>query len=134
MKDIDNVLGTKYLNAVDPVTAGLEAVGKVADLEGKVVTSVTKPDLGKFVAQRCGRKTFGYTFSKSKRDDFKKCAQNATDDWNKQYNPTSTITNLTNAGDTNKSLSEQQSSNTNKILIGLGIVVVGLVAYMAYKK
>jgi len=134
MKDIDNVLGTKYLNAVDPVTAGLEAVGKVADLEGKVVTSVTKPDLGKFVAQRCGRKTFGYTFSKSKRDDFKKCAQNATDDWNKQYNTTAT-TIMSGGTDTTKSLANDQAlSNTNKILIGLGIVVVGLVAYMAYKK
>jgi hypothetical protein len=134
MKDIDNVLGAKYLNAVDPLTAGLESVGKVADLGGKVVTSVTKPDLGKFVAQRCGRKTFGYAFSKSKRDDFKKCAQNATDDWNKQYNTTAT-TIMSGGTDTTKSLGNDQAlSNTNKILIGLGIVVVGLVAYMVYKK
>ena len=29
---------------------------------------------------------------------------------------------------------QQQSANTNKILIGLGIVVIGLVGYIAIKK
>lgn len=133
MKDIDKVLGAKYLNAVDPLTAGLETVGKVADLEGKVVTSVTRADLGKLIAQRCGRKGVGYVFSKSKRDEFSKCSQQVTDDWNKQYNTTATT--ITSGGtDTTKSLMEQQSSNTNKILIGLGIVVIGFLGYMAIKK
>ena len=129
MEDIDNVLGSKkYFNAsADPVSAVAEAVGKTAD-------SFKKPDIGKFVAQRCGRKGFGFVFNKSKREAFDKCSKEATDDFNKQYNPTSTIITTANGGDVNKSLNDQQSSSTNKILIGLGIVVVGLVAYIAIKK
>jgi hypothetical protein len=128
MEDIDNVLGSKkYFNAsADPVSAVAEAVGKSAD-------AFKKPDIGKFVAQRCGRKGVGYVFSKNKRDIFEKCSKEATDDFNKQY--TTTATTITNGGtDVNKSLTEQQLSNTNKILIGLGVVVVGLVAYIAIKK
>lgn len=125
MKDIDKVLGAKYLNAVDPVSAVAEAVGKTAD-------SLKKPDLGKLIAQKCGRKGLGFVFNKSKRDAFKKCADEATNDWNKQYNTTATT--IVSGEDVNKSLNEQQASNTNKILIGLGIVVVGLVGYIAIKK
>lgn len=129
MKDIDSVLGSKkYLNAVDPVSAVAEAVGKTAD-------SFKKPDIGKYVAQRCGRKGFGYIFNKSKRDEFAKCSKEATDDYNKQYNTTATtITSGTGTQDSTKSLMEQQTSNTNKILIGLGIVVVGFLGYIAIKK
>ena len=128
MEDIDNILGSKkYFNAsADPVSAVAEAVGKTAD-------SFKKPDIGKFVAQRCGRKGFGFVFNKKKRDAFEKCSKEATDDFNKQY--TTTATTITSGGtDVNKSLTEQQLSNTNKILIGLGVVVVGLVAYIAFKK
>lgn len=125
MKDIDKVLGAKYLNAVDPVSAVAEAVGKTAD-------SLKKPDLGKLIAQKCGRKGLGYVFNKSKRDAFKKCADEATNDWNKQYNTTATT--IVSGEDVNKSLNEQQASNTNKILIGLGIVVVGFLGYIAIKK
>lgn len=134
MNDIDNILGGKYLNAVDPLTAGLETVGKIADVQGKIVTSVTRADLGKLIAQRCGRKGVGYVFSKNKRDAFSECSQQVTDDWNKQYNTTATT--IVSGGDSEatKSLMEQQSKNTNKILIGLGIIVVGLVGYIAIKK
>lgn len=125
MKDIDKVLGAKYLNAVDPVSAVAEAVGKTAD-------SLKKPDLGKLIAQKCGRKGLGFVFNKSKRDAFKKCADEATNDWNKQYNTTATT--IVSGEDVNKSLNEQQASNTNKILIGLGIVVVGFLGYIAIKK
>jgi len=129
MKDIDNVLGGKrYFNAsADPVSAVAEAVGKTAD-------SFKKPDLGKLIAQKCGRKGFGYVFNKSKRDAFKKCADETTNDWNKQYNTTATT--ILSGGDSEatKSLMQQQSANTNKILIGLGIVVIGLVGYIAIKK
>jgi hypothetical protein len=127
MKDLDNVLGGKYFNAsADPVSAVAEAVGKSAD-------AFKKPDIGKFVAQRCGRKGVGYVFSKNKRDIFEKCSKEATNDFNKQY--TTTATTITSGGtDVNKSLTEQQLSNTNKILIGLGVVVVGLVTYIAIKK
>jgi hypothetical protein len=125
MKDIDKVLGAKYLNAVDPVSAVAEAVGKTAD-------SFKKPDLGKLIAQKCGRKGLGFVFNKSKRDTFKKCSDEATNDWNKQYNTTATT--ILSGEDVNKSLNEQQSSNTNKILIGLGIVVVGFLGYIAIKK
>lgn len=127
MKDIDKVLGSKFYNAsADPVSAVAEAVGKTAD-------SFKKPDLGKLIAQKCGRKGLGYVFNKSKRDEFKKCADEATTDWNKQYNTTATT--ITSGGtDTTKSLMEQQSSNTNKILIGLGIVVIGFLGYIAIKK
>lgn len=125
MKDIDKVLGAKYLNAVDPVSAVAEAVGKTAD-------SLKKPDLGKLIAQKCGRKGLGFVFNKSKRDAFKKCADEATKDWNKQYNTTATT--IVSGEDVNKSLNEQQASNTNKILIGLGIVVVGFLGYIAIKK
>jgi|688.fasta_scaffold115842_3 hypothetical protein len=128
MEDIDNVLGSKkYFNAsADPVSAVAEAVGKSAD-------AFKKPDIGKFVAQRCGRKGLGFVFNKSKRDAFEKCSKEATDDFNKQY--TTTATTISSGGtDVNKSLTEQQLSNTNKILIGLGVVVVGLVTYIAIKK
>ena len=133
MKDIDKVLGAKYLNAVDPITAAIETAGKTTEAIGKVSQSVEKPDVGKLIAQRCGRKGLGYVFNKSKRDEFSKCSQKVTDDWNKQYNTTATT--ITSGGtDTTKSLMEQQSSNTNKILIGLGIVVIGFLGYMAIKK
>ena len=125
MKDIDKVLGAKYLNAVDPVSAVAEAVGKTAD-------SFKKPDLGKLIAQKCGRKGLGFVFNKSKRDAFKKCADETTNDWNKQYNTTATT--ILSGEDVTKSLNEQQASNTNKILIGLGIVVVGFLGYIAIKK
>jgi hypothetical protein len=129
MLDIDNILGSKkyfYVSA-DPVSAVAEAIGKTAD-------SFKKPDLGKLIAQKCGRKGFGYVFNKSKKDEFKKCSDDATTDWNKQYNTTATT--ITNVGDNEntKSLMEQQSANTNKILIGLGVVVVGLIGYIAIKK
>jgi hypothetical protein len=130
MKDLDNVLGGKYLNAsADPVSAVAEALGKTAD-------SFKKPDIGKFVAQKCGRKGIGFVFNKSKRDAFDKCLKEATDDFNKQYTPIATTITSTNGGDSEatKSLIEQQSSNTNKILIGLGIIVIGLVGYIAIKK
>jgi hypothetical protein len=128
MKDIDNILGSKkYFNAsADPVSAVAEAVGKTAD-------SFKKPDIGKFVAQRCGRKGIGYVFKKSKREDFEKCSKQATEDFNKQYNPTTTTINNVGA-DVNKSLTDQQSSNSNKILIGFGIVVIALFGYIAIKK
>lgn len=126
MKDIDKVLGSKYFNAsADPVSAVAEAVGKTAD-------SFKKPDLGKLIAQKCGRKGLGFVFNKSKRDAFKKCSDEATNDWNKQYNTTATT--ILSGEDVNKSLNEQQASNTNKILIGLGIVVVGFLGYIAIKK
>jgi ribosomal protein L7Ae-like RNA K-turn-binding protein len=134
MKDIDNILGGKYLNAVDPLTAGLESVGKIAEAGGKVAQSMEKPDLGKLVAQRCGRKGVGYVFSKNKREAFDKCAQKVTDDWNKQYNTTATTIMSGGDSEATKSLMQQQSANTNKILIGLGIVVIGLVGYIAIKK
>ena len=129
MKDIDNILGGKKYFSVsaDPVSAVAEAVGKTAD-------SFKKPDLGKLIAQKCGRKGLGFVFNKSKRDAFKKCSDEATNDWNKQYNTTATT--IVSGGDSEatKSLMEQQSSNTNKILIGLGIVVIGLIGYIAIKK
>jgi len=130
MKDIDNVLGGKYFNvSADPVTAVADALGKTAE-------SFKKPDIGKFVAQKCGRKGFGYLFNKSKRDAFEKCSKEATDDFNKQYTTTATTITSTNGGESEatKSLMEQQSANTNKILIGLGIIVIGLVGYIAIKK
>jgi hypothetical protein len=129
MRDIDNILGgKKYFNAsADPVSAVAEAVGKTAD-------SFKKPDLGKLIAQKCGRKGIGYVFNKSKRDEFKKCSDQATTDWNKQYNTTATTIVSGVDSEATKSLMEQQSANTNKILIGLGIVVIGLVGYIAIKK
>ena len=125
MSDIDNVLGSKYFNAVDTIGAVAQAVGKTAD-------ALKKPDLGKLISQKCGRKGLGFVFNKSKRDAFKKCADETTNDWNKQYNTTATT--ILSGEDVTKSLNEQQASNTNKILIGLGIVVVGFFGYIAIKK
>jgi len=129
MKDIDNILGSKkYFNAsADPVSAVAEAVGKSAD-------AFKKPDIGKFVAQRCGRKGVGFVLNKSKKKAFAKCSKEATDDFNKQYNPIITTITTANGGDVNKSVTDQQSSGTNKILIGLGVVVIGLVTYIGIKK
>ncbi len=129
MKDIDNVLGTKYFNVIDPNTIALGVKGL-----GDVSQALKRPDLGKLIAQRCGRKGYGYVFSKAKRDKYAECSQKVTDDWNKQYNTTATT--IVSGGDSEatKSLMEQQTANTNKILIGLGIVVIGLVGYIAIKK
>jgi hypothetical protein len=129
MKDLDNVLGGKYFNVVDPNTIALAVKGV-----GDVSQAVKRPDLGKLISQRCGRKGLGYVFSRKKKNDFSKCSQQVTDDWNKQYNTTTTT--IVSGGDSEatKSLMQQQSSNTNKILIGLGIVVIGLVSYIAFKK
>jgi hypothetical protein len=132
MRDLDYILsGKKYLNAVDPVTATIESVGKVAEAGGKVAQSVEKPELGKLIAQRCGRKGFGYVFSKRKRDEFGKCADKVTENWNKQYQ---TPTTQTTSEDTTKSLIEQ-TSKTNKILLAVvGLGVLGLFGYLVVKK
>jgi hypothetical protein len=132
MRDIDYILGSKkYLNAVDPVTATIESVGKVAEAGGKVAQSIQKPDLGKLIAQRCGRKGFGYVFSKRKREEFGKCADSVTANWNKQYD----VQIQQNASqDATKSLIEQ-TSKTNTILLGtIGIGVLGLLGYLVVKK
>ena len=129
MSDIDNVLGSKYFNVVDPNTIALAVKGV-----GDISQSLKRPDLGKLISQRCGRKGWGYVFSRKKKDDFAKCSQNVTDDWNKQYNTTATIIGGGDDSEATKSLMQQQSANTNKILIGLGIVVIGLVGYIAIKK
>lgn len=132
MKDnIDSLLGSKaYLNAVDPVTAGLETVTSVANLGSSGIKAVTKPDMGKYVAQRCGRKSFGYLFNKKKRNEFKECAQKATDDWNKQYNTTTTTI---TQGDTTKSLGGDSKTNTI-LMVGFGVIALGLLSYIALKK
>lgn len=127
MSDIDNVLGSKYFNVVDPNTIALAVKGV-----GDISQALKRPDLGKLISQRCGRKGWGYVFSRKKKDEFSKCSQNVTDDWNKQYNTNPTT--ILSGEDINKSLNEQQASNTNKILIGLGIVVVGFLGYIAIKK
>jgi|LakMenEpi03Aug12_release.lakeMendotaPanAssembly.Ray.scaffolds.fasta_scaffold267941_4 hypothetical protein len=129
MRDIDNILGGKYLNVVDPNTIALAVKGV-----GDVSQALKRPDLGKLIAQRCGRKGVGYVFSRKKKNDFSKCSQNVTNDWNKQYNTTATTIGSGDDSEATKSLMEQQSKNTNKILIGLGIIVVGLVGYIAIKK
>lgn len=127
MSDIDNVLGSKYFNVVDTNTIALAVKGV-----GDISQALKRPDLGKLISQRCGRKGWGYVFSRKKKDEFSKCSQNVTDDWNKQYNTNPTT--ILSGEDINKSLNEQQASNTNKILIGLGIVVVGFLGYIAIKK
>lgn len=127
MSDIDNVLGSKYFNVVDPNTIALAVKGV-----GDISQALKRPDLGKLISQRCGRKGWGYVFNRKKKDEFSKCSQNVTDDWNKQYNTNPTT--ILSGEDVTKSLNEQQASNTNKILIGLGIVVIGLVGYIAIKK
>jgi len=129
MKDIDYILRSqKYLNVVDPNTIAVAVKGV-----GDVSQAFTKPDLGKLIAQRCGRKGLGYVFSRKKKKKFAKCSQSVTDDWNKQYVAPITIPNAGVSEDA-KSLMQQQSSNTNKILIALGVVVLSLVGYIAIKK
>lgn len=72
--------------------------------------------------------------AKKKKKKFAKCSQKVMDDWNTQYNTTTPIITSGGFSEDAKSLSQQQSSNTNKILIGLGIVVLGLVGYISLKK
>ena len=126
MEDIDNVLGGRYYYSLDAVTAVATAVGQTA-------VALNKPELGKLIAQRCGRKGIGYIFSRRKRDEFRDCSEQTTNDYNQQYNVPIAPTTNTDLEET-KSLMEQQSSNTNKILIGLGIAVIGLLGYIAIKK
>jgi hypothetical protein len=137
------LLDEDFSYAADPLTAGLEAGGKVFEGIGKVATAASKSQLGKDIKAVCGKKKHG-----KKKSEYNKCVNDfhAQQQELERLKISSPLEAAKIQQETSKMQREaeyirSQQENTPKKLLGMpmgvGIAVISVVSitllFVAYK-